>query len=42
MKEFKNNLRFSVSHTTRKMREDEVEGKNYYFIERENFENVTN
>ena len=32
------NLRFSVSMTTRSPRKGEVEGKNYYFVSREEFE----
>ena len=32
------NLDFSVSMTTRKPREGEVEGKDYYFVSREDFE----
>jgi guanylate kinase len=31
-------LYFSVSHTTRKQRAGEVEGKSYYFVSREKFE----
>jgi guanylate kinase len=31
-------LRFSVSHTTRTPRPDEIEGKDYHFIDRETFE----
>jgi guanylate kinase len=30
-------VRFSVSHTTREKRESEVEGKDYYFVDRESF-----
>jgi len=30
---------YSVSMTTREMREGEVEGKNYYFVTKEDFEN---
>lgn len=32
------NIRFSVSATTRKKREGEIDGKDYYFLEREIFE----
>ncbi len=32
------NFQFSVSCTTRGMRENEVDGKDYYFLEREEFE----
>jgi guanylate kinase len=31
-------FRFSVSHTTRRPREKEVEGRDYYFVTREEFE----
>jgi guanylate kinase len=31
---------FSVSHTTRPRRENEVNGKDYYFITEEEFENL--
>jgi len=30
-------VRFSVSHTTREKRESEVEGEDYYFVDRESF-----
>lgn len=33
-----NDVEFSVSHTTRKKREPEVEGKDYYFVSKEEFE----
>lgn len=33
-------LQFSVSHTTRPRRPDEVEGQDYYFIAREEFEKM--
>ncbi len=33
------NLHYSVSATTRASREGEIDGKNYYFISREEFEN---
>lgn len=35
--ELRQNISFSVSATTRKPREGEVDGKDYYFIERETF-----
>ncbi len=35
-------LQFSVSHTTRPRRPDEVEGQDYYFIVREEFEKMKN
>ena len=38
--EKRKNLRFSVSATTRKMREGEVDGVDYYFISREAFERM--
>lgn len=34
------NLRFSVSATTRAMRPGEVDGKDYYFVSRERFEEM--
>jgi guanylate kinase len=34
------NVQFSVSHTTRKKRESEKEGKDYYFVSREEFERM--
>lgn len=34
-------LQVSVSHTTRPMRQGEVEGKDYYFLEPETFESMT-
>jgi guanylate kinase len=33
-------VRFSVSHTTRKKRRGEVEGKDYYFIDEDKFRNM--
>lgn len=33
-------LKFSVSHTTRVKRPDEVEGRDYYFVSREKFEEM--
>ena len=33
-------VRFSVSHTTREKRESEVEGEDYYFVDRESFRRV--
>lgn len=35
---FPNSFAFSVSHTTRKPRPGEVEGKDYYFVEKEQME----
>lgn len=35
-------LYFSVSHTTRKPRTGEVDGKNYYFVTHEQFERMAN
>jgi guanylate kinase len=34
------NVAFSVSHTTRKRRDTEIEGKDYYFISTEQFERM--
>jgi len=34
------NLQFSVSHTTRKKRDSEVEGKDYYFVAQKEFEQM--
>jgi guanylate kinase len=34
------NLRFSVSHTTRRPREGEVHGRDYFFVERDAFRNL--
>ena len=34
----KNNFNISVSHTTRKPRSNEIDGKDYYFVNDENFE----
>lgn len=39
-KEFPGCFEFSVSHTTRKPREGETEGKDYYFVERDAFEKM--
>jgi len=36
------NLRFSISYTTRAPRGQEVDGKEYFFISREEFENRVN
>ena len=36
----RNNLKLSISYTTRKPREGEVNGKEYYFVTREEFMNV--
>ena len=33
-------VRFSISHTTRKRRESEVEGKDYYFVDRGVFQKM--
>ncbi len=33
-------LRFSVSHTTRKPRANEVDGRDYHFVDRETFEHL--
>ena len=38
--EQRDTLRFSVSATTRKMREGEVDGVDYYFVSREEFERM--
>ena len=40
MKEFMNCFSFSVSHTTRKIREGEIDGKNYFYIDKQKFETV--
>jgi len=37
-----NGLEFSVSHTTRKKRKGEVEGKDYYFVSQEEFKKMIN
>src|SRR5215471_17447444 len=34
-------LRFSVSHTTRKPRQNEVDGREYHFIDQAGFEKMT-
>lgn len=34
------NIEFSVSFTTRKMRDEEEEGKDYYFVSKEKFEQM--
>ena len=36
------NLFFSVSHTTRPRRQNEIEGKHYYFVSEENFKKMIN
>ena len=36
----KNNFNVSVSHTTRKPRSKEIDGKDYYFVNDENFETL--
>ena len=38
--EFSEKFAFKVSHTTRYKREGEIEGKNYYYIQKEEFEKV--
>ncbi|KAI7697518.1 Guanylate kinase [Sarcoptes scabiei] len=38
--EFDSHLKFCVSHTTRKMRTDEEEGRSYYYIDRLTFEEM--
>jgi len=38
--EFEDKFSFKISHTTRHIREGEEEGKNYYYISKEEFENV--
>ena len=35
-----NNLSVSVSHTTRKMRKGEIDGKNYHFVSKETFDKM--
>ena len=35
--EIENNIKLSISATTRNRREGEIDGKNYYFYEKENF-----
>jgi len=35
-----NNFTISISHTTRKPRPNEIDGKDYYFVSKENFENL--
>jgi guanylate kinase len=40
MNEFPNKFTFSVSHTTRKPRVGEVDGINYHFIEKEQFQKM--
>ncbi len=39
LKEFKDELYFSISHTTRKARNTEIDGVDYHFISKEDFEN---
>jgi guanylate kinase len=39
MKEFDGCFKFSVSHTTRKIRENEKHGVNYYYVSEEEFKN---
>jgi len=38
--EFPNKFAFKISYTTRNKREGEVEGKNYYYVTKEEFETV--
>ncbi len=38
--DFPNKFSFSISHTTRSQRPGEVDGKNYFFITREKFEEM--
>lgn len=40
--EFPDTFAFSVSHTTRKPRPGEVEGKDYYYVQRDTFEEMIN
>ncbi len=40
MTEFENSFAFSISHTTRKPRNMEVDGKNYYFISQDEFKEM--
>lgn len=40
--EFPEKFAFKVSHTTRYIRKGEVEGKNYYYVLKEDFEKVIN
>lgn len=42
MNEFQEDFCFSVSHTTRKPRIGEVDGVNYHFIDKEEFERMLN
>ena len=37
----KKNFTTSISHTTRKPRSNEIEGKDYYFVEQRKFEDLT-
>ncbi|OTF78575.1 guanylate kinase-like protein [Euroglyphus maynei] len=37
---FKDELKFSISHTTRKSRPNEVNGKSYHFVDRSTFEKM--
>jgi guanylate kinase len=41
-KEFSDKFAFKISHTTRYIRDGEVEGINYYYVSREVFERVNN
>jgi len=40
MKEFPENFKFSVSHTTRSVRQGEKHGENYYFIAKDKFQQM--
>lgn len=42
MNEVGSKIQFSISHTTRKMREGEVDGKDYYFVSQEKFLEILN
>jgi len=41
MDKYPGKFKFSVSHTTRKIRENEVDGSNYYYISQEKFLDVS-
>lgn len=40
MKEFEGKIIFSISHTTRNIRENEKHGVNYYYVEKRQFEEM--
>lgn len=42
IEEFKNTLTYSISYTTRQPRENEVNGKDYYFVDLKTFKNMIN